>query len=223
MPAAPARLLLHSACAPLHTAPSFLQGLPFGHLGSLWSVLLAWGAPAACSGGALVLPLAAPVCYALELCSGDTKPTAFDEAVLERLADSLLTPPQQHAAALAANPATASLAQLREFVLCTFVRRYLGRSHVPHDSAQRCSVNAVRLLEVWGQGWLVAESRRVWPAFWEGPCGDPVYDAACPCPRPRRRCWSRCTALRWRSTRCCPCCGRWWMCCSHMACRRSRR
>ena len=32
-----------------------LQGLPFGHLGSLWSVLLAWGAPGAFAGDAALL------------------------------------------------------------------------------------------------------------------------------------------------------------------------
>lgn len=48
-----------------------LQGLPFGQLGSLWGVLLAWGAPDACRHTeALLKAVAVPVCCALETCSG---------------------------------------------------------------------------------------------------------------------------------------------------------
>lgn len=65
--------------------------------------------------------------------AGEEQPTAFDEAALERLADSLLPQP---------------LEQLRQFVLGTFVRRSLGRSRVPHIAAERTAVNAVRLLKV---------------------------------------------------------------------------
>ena len=86
----------------------------------------------------------------------------FDEAVLERLADSLLQPAQPPAVGAlggggggslaAASAAAASLAagldQLRDCMLGTFVRRYLARSHLRHVSAERAAVNALRFLEV---------------------------------------------------------------------------
>lgn len=72
----------------------------------------------------------------------------FDQAVLERLADSLLSLPEHQQQALRqANPGAASLAQLREFLLGTLLRRYLGRCHIPTEGGQRVAVNAVRLLE----------------------------------------------------------------------------
>lgn len=103
-------------------------------------------------------------CTPLAACAGEKEPTPFDQAVLERLADSLLALPADQLLALRlANPSAAPLAQLREFVLGTLLRRYLGRCHVPHDSAQRSAVNAVRLLEAsWGnagksgKGWEAA-------------------------------------------------------------------
>lgn len=169
------------------------QGLPFGQLGSLWSVLLAWGAPDACrQTEALLKAVAVPVCCALETCTGErpgllchlglesplpaslhvlrwasfapphfcrplagapageAEPSAFDQAVLERLADSLLQAPEPGSGPGPA-PSAARLPQLRGFLLVSLVRRYLGRSHVPHIAAERTAVNAVRLLGV--SGW----------------------------------------------------------------------
>jgi hypothetical protein len=55
-------------CLPV---PAVLQEFPFGHLGSLWSVLVAWGAPGAFAADqALLKPVWMVVCCALELCSG---------------------------------------------------------------------------------------------------------------------------------------------------------
>lgn len=94
-------------------------------------------------------------------CAGDKEVSPFDQAVLERLADSLLALPDDQTAALRqANPGATSLAQLREFVLGTLLRRYVGRCHIDTDSAQRSAVNAVRLLEV-RLGW-------VWVGFLSG-------------------------------------------------------
>ncbi len=90
--------------------------------------------------------------------AGDTEASPCDQAVLERLADSMIALPEdQQQAVLQANPGAATLAQLREFVLATLLRRYLARCHIPADGAQRSAVNAVRLLEVsWvgDGGWL---------------------------------------------------------------------
>lgn len=61
--------------------------------------------------------------------------------VLARLADSLLTD--------TGNQGNGNgMAQLRDYVLATFVRRYLGRSHLRHVRNERNAVNAVRFLQV---------------------------------------------------------------------------
>ncbi|PRW59310.1 Cell division cycle-associated 7 [Chlorella sorokiniana] len=141
---------LGSALRSLGDVRQRLQALPIGQLSVLWQVLLAWGAPAACqSMQQLLKPVVAVVGCALELCSGETEASPFDQAVLERLADSLLALPEEQQLALRqANAGAASLAQFREFVLGTLLRRYLGRCHIATEGAQRSAVNAVRLLEV---------------------------------------------------------------------------
>ena len=100
--------------------------------------------------------------HPLAACAGEKEQTPFDQAVLERLADSLLALPADQLVALRlANPGNAGLAKLREFMLATLLRRYLGRCHVPHDSAQRSAVNAVRLLEAsWGDRVGITGRRR---------------------------------------------------------------
>lgn len=97
-------------------------------------------------------------CLPASLSAGRAEPTSFDRVVLEGLADSLLAPLASVAPELvgpaAAARAEAGLADLRAFLLATFVRRYLERGSIDNARDQRAAVNSLRLVQVdgWGEG-----------------------------------------------------------------------
>jgi hypothetical protein len=87
------------------------------------------------------------------LFAGTVKASNFQEVVLEQLAQSLLVLSEGSDAA-SARP------QLAEYVLSTFVRRLLNRSHLRHISLEQAAINAVHLLRV---GWLRTSGTRQCP------------------------------------------------------------
>ncbi|KAI3438582.1 hypothetical protein D9Q98_001007 [Chlorella vulgaris] len=118
-----------------------LQNSPFGDLRKLWSVLIAWGAPCAFAQETDVLkPMWTVVNCTLELCSGNVVPQPFDDVVLEQFADSLRCGDRS-------SQPSGGLQQLREYLLSTFIRHSLSRSHYEHAKMQRTAVNAVRFLQ----------------------------------------------------------------------------
>jgi hypothetical protein len=148
---APADAYDEDAAAPLTAAAArkLLAEGPFAPaaLRQLWAVLGALGAPAALAANErLMRPLWAVVAGGVEVCSGEARPTAADEATLGALAESLApaAPPAEEGEGAAPAP-PAPQPTLALYVLATFVRRYLQRSSLRHAAHERAAVNALRL------------------------------------------------------------------------------
>ena len=116
-----------------------LQASAFAKLPKFFHILTVAGAPDMLEKDAELLePLWVVIAGCIEIGSGEIIATPVDTAMFEMLGDSL--------APTTRDEGVLPRLQLCEYVLTTFVRRYMQRSSLRHASHERAAVNAVRLV-----------------------------------------------------------------------------